>query len=152
MPTTETLTFQVVLLEIASVTDIFLQLVSSLFVTTNKKITFKINYTSFTYFARWHFIYGKNGSWTDTSTSPGFVWGSRRGLHNLFGHPKKIIYITKYPGNMEKTRLHSSRMRTARTLTVSPSMLCSMGGAWSWGGLLRRGIPACTEADHPPPR
>ena len=47
------------------------------------------------------------------------------------------------------TRLHSSRMRTARSLTVSPSMLCSWGvgglvrglawscggggGAWSWG-------------------
>ena len=29
------------------------------------------------------------------------------------------------------TRLYSSRMRTARSLTVSPSMLCSVGGAWS---------------------
>ena len=29
------------------------------------------------------------------------------------------------------TRLHSSRMRTARSLTVSPSMLCL--GAWSRG-------------------
>ena len=40
------------------------------------------------------------------------------------------------------TRLHSSRMRTARTLTVSPSMLCSAGGGtwfwgctWFWGGV-----------------
>ena len=61
--------------------------------------------------------------------------------------------------------MHSSRMYTARSLTVSPSMLCSGGGvpglggclvqgmpawsrgvpAWSGGG----GIPACTEADPP---
>ena len=42
------------------------------------------------------------------------------------------------------TRLHSSRMRTARSLTVYPSMLCSGG----WGGLFRgggawsRGVPS----------
>ena len=71
--------------------------------------------------------------------------------------------------------MHSSRMRTAHALTVSPSMLCakggvpaprgsvcswgvsapgwgllpggacSQGGVCSWGG----GIPACTEADPP---
>ena len=46
--------------------------------------------------------------------------------------------------NHFKTRLHSSRMRTARALTLSPSMLCAGGlpglggcmvqeGAWSWG-------------------
>ena len=46
-----------------------------------------------------------------------------------------------------KTRLHSSRMRTARALTVSPSMLCCGGGGcllWggvcSWGGLLWGGL------------
>ena len=33
------------------------------------------------------------------------------------------------------TRLHSSRMHTARSLTVSPSMLCSGGGC------LLRGVP-----------
>ena len=60
------------------------------------------------------------------------------------------------------TRLHSSRMRTARVLTVSPSMLCAGGcmvpggrvhgprgvhgyGGWGGGG----GILACTEADPP---
>ena len=59
---------------------------------------------------------------------------------------------------LKVTRLHSSRMRTARSLTVSPSMLCwggvagpggclVRGVAWSGGG----GIPACTEADPPPP-
>ena len=32
------------------------------------------------------------------------------------------------------TRLHSSRMRTARTLTVSPSMLCSGRGVPGQGG------------------
>ena len=38
------------------------------------------------------------------------------------------------------TRLHSSRMRTARSLTVSPNMLWGEGaGAWSQGGLLRGG-------------
>ena len=33
------------------------------------------------------------------------------------------------------TRLHSSRMRTARVLTVSPSMLCTGGCTWSLGGV-----------------
>ena len=49
-----------------------------------------------------------------------------------------------------------SRMRTARALTVSPSMLCAgvsalEGGACSWGGVcsLGGGIPTCTEADPP---
>ena len=50
--------------------------------------------------------------------------------------------------------MHSSRMRTARSLTVYPSMLCSRGGAWSpegclvlgvcawsWGGCLLWGVP-----------
>ena len=32
----------------------------------------------------------------------------------------------------KKTRMHSSRMRTARALTVSPSMLCT-GGCLLWG-------------------
>ena len=37
-----------------------------------------------------------------------------------------------------ETRLHSSRMRTARTLTVSRSMLCAGGG---WGVyLVPRGV------------
>ena len=35
-----------------------------------------------------------------------------------------------------KTRLHSSRMRTARALTVSRSMLCSGGGGVCSGGCL----------------
>ena len=61
-----------------------------------------------------------------------------------------------------KTRLHSSRMRTARALTVSPSMLCAGGGVSALRGCLLEGcvcllpgvsasrgvcIPACTEAD-----
>ena len=66
--------------------------------------------------------------------------------------------------------MHSSRMRTAGSLTVSHSMHCAMGGggAWSWRGvpglggvcsggcLLQRGvcsgdgITACTEAEPPP--
>ena len=62
----------------------------------------------------------------------------------------------------KKNRLHFSRMRTARSLTISPSMFCSggggsapRGGAWSCGGGAWSGgggIPACTEADPPPPR
>ena len=46
---------------------------------------------------------------------------------------------------MKITRLHSSRMRTARALTISPSMLCTggcplpggvcSGGVCSWRGL-----------------
>ena len=54
------------------------------------------------------------------------------------------------------TRLHSSRMHTARSLTVSPSMLCSGGvpgpggDAWSRGVSGQGGgIQACTEADPP---
>ena len=40
------------------------------------------------------------------------------------------------------TRLHSSRMRTARTLTVSPSMLWSGGCTWSRGVyLVPGGVP-----------
>ena len=68
---------------------------------------------------------------------------------------------TKYSLNVFRiftntTRLHSSRMRTARSLTVSPSMLCSGGvpgpggGAWSRGVSGQGGgIQACTEADPP---
>ena len=46
------------------------------------------------------------------------------------------------------TRMHSSRMRTGRSLTVCGRLLggggfCSRGGEGS-------GIPACTEADTPP--
>ena len=36
-----------------------------------------------------------------------------------------------------KTRLHSSRMRTARALTISPSILCAVGGVPGLGG----GVP-----------
>ena len=55
-------------------------------------------------------------------------------------------------------RLHSSRIHTARLLTVSPSMHCAggllRGGCLRSGGCLLLGgggIPACTEAEHPPP-
>ena len=47
-----------------------------------------------------------------------------------------------------KTRLHSSRISTARELTVSPSMLWGGGLHGPGGG--RGGIPACIEADPPP--
>ena len=67
-----------------------------------------------------------------------------------------------------KTRMHSSRMRTGRSLTVCRGGEClqrgvsAIEGVCSWGvsaprgvsalggGLLRGGgIPACTEADPP---
>ena len=57
------------------------------------------------------------------------------------------------------TRLHSSRMHTARLLTISPSMhcaggvllgVCSQGVSASGGSAPGGGIPACTEADPPP--
>ena len=42
-----------------------------------------------------------------------------------------------------KTRMHSSRMRTARLLPVSPSMHCSRGCTWSWGCTCPEGgVPA----------
>ena len=47
--------------------------------------------------------------------------------------------------NLSKTRMHSSRMRTARSLTISRNMLCFVGGgawsqrAWSQGGLVSGG-------------
>ena len=43
------------------------------------------------------------------------------------------------------TRLHSSRMRTARALTVSPSMLCGEGGCLlREGGVCFRGVGVCS--------
>ena len=38
------------------------------------------------------------------------------------------------------TRMHSSRMRTARVLTVSLSMLCGGGCTWSRGGVPGQGV------------
>ena len=40
------------------------------------------------------------------------------------------------------TRLHSSRMHTARSLTVSPSILCSGSGGLSRGEGVPGGVPA----------
>ena len=63
-----------------------------------------------------------------------------------------IIWSLSPPKTVWKT----SRMRTARLLTVSPSMHCVGGsarGVSAPGGACsgRWGIPACTEADSPPP-
>ena len=52
-------------------------------------------------------------------------------------------------GNLISTRLHSSRMRTARLLPVSPSMHCA------GGGLVREGVPGprgCLLQGVPDPR
>ena len=47
---------------------------------------------------------------------------------------------------LQETRLHSSRMRTARLLAVSPSMHCTggvvcNGGVSAPGGVCSRGVP-----------
>ena len=44
------------------------------------------------------------------------------------------------------TRLHSSRMHTARLLTVSPSMHCAGGEVPDPGGCLVRGVSALRGA------
>ena len=60
-----------------------------------------------------------------------------------FGNPVRVLQV-----NFLITRLHSIRMRTARVLTVSPSMLCTggvpgPGGVCSWWGmyLVLGGVP-----------
>ena len=96
----------------------------------------------------------------------------RKKLHNFTLCMKSIHFWRICKQHlMFFTRMHSSRMRTARSLTVSPSMLCSRGGclvpgsAWSQGGVCSGGVPgpegvpawsgggggmpACTEADSP---
>ena len=95
-------------------------------------------------------------------------------FHNSFIN--YILKVNYYRESQQETSLHCSRMRTARSLTVSPSMLCTggvspPGGVCSggclllgvggvsapWWGLLQGvcvcsggRIPACTEADTPP--
>ena len=39
------------------------------------------------------------------------------------------------------TRMHSSRMRTGRSLTVFRRLLLRGGCTWSWGGVVRGGVP-----------
>ena len=46
--------------------------------------------------------------------------------------------------------MYSSRMRTARSLPISPSMHCA-GGCLLWLGVCSGGIPACNGADTPLP-
>ena len=57
-------------------------------------------------------------------------------LHTIVIHRHKSLIVSSYFHNdfmHNLTRLHSSRMRTARALTVSPSMLCTGGCTWSGG-------------------
>ena len=57
---------------------------------------------------------------------------------NLFNFKVSVTCSRKY----NTTRLHSSRMRTAGALTVSPSMLCTGGCTWSRGVyLVLGGVP-----------
>ena len=49
--------------------------------------------------------------------------------------------LTKLSLKLQLTSLHSSRMRTARALTVSPSMIfAGGGGCLPWGVCFRRGL------------
>ena len=108
-----------------------------------------------------------NGDW---------IFFSELKIHFHFFHSVQRSCMVTWESSFVEpcfTRLHTSRMHTARLLTISPSMHCtggsapggvpgpggvrsggvngprwsaSGGGAWSGGG----GIPACTEADpHP---
>ena len=64
------------------------------------------------------------------------------------GRPHLVHIISQF---IDKTRLHSSRMRTACSLTISPSMLCSGGclvqgvlaprGCLAWGCLVPGEVP-----------
>ena len=53
-----------------------------------------------------------------------------------------IIHITKQEVVTVPTRMHSSRMRTTRTLTVSPSMLCAGGVSAPRGCTWSEGVSA----------
>ena len=52
-------------------------------------------------------------------------------MFTMYSFFNKLLTVT---GNNNTTRLHSSRMRTAGALTVSPDMLCTGEGAGVWGG------------------
>ena len=62
---------------------------------------------------------------------PGFP---RQGDPNPWIQDENLFFDNIFAENCMKTRMHSSRMRTARSLTVSPSMLCSRGGGVCSGG------------------
>ena len=61
--------------------------------------------------------------------------GKHRREAYIFNHSVSTLFSGFYQG----TRLHSSRMRTAHSLTVSPSMLCSRGGLVRGGCLVLGG-------------
>ena len=50
--------------------------------------------------------------------------------------PLAVVFVASaLLSTSTQTRLHSSRLRTARALTVSPSMLCGRGGVPGPGGV-----------------
>ena len=66
-----------------------------------------------------------------------------------------VFYMISYSSVAIRTRMHSSRIRTGRSLTVCCQVrgVCSGGGCLLPGGVCSGGgvgIPACTEADTPP--
>ena len=74
-------------------------------------------------------------------TFPKWAFSKKKQTHlslciNFRQYPTSSRVMFKYTRFLfhTMTRLHSSRMRTARSLTVSPSMHCT-GGFCSWGGV-----------------
>ena len=60
--------------------------------------------------------------------------------------PKSILKINSGKPKEEITRLHSSRMRTGRLLSVSPSMFCSRGRGACLGGVPPPGWWGCQDS------
>ena len=52
--------------------------------------------------------------------------------------PKCFTEFSEFSEFNDKTRMHSSGMRTTCLLPISPSMQCSLGGGCTWLG----GVPA----------
>ena len=96
----------------------------------------------------------------------GKIVGWRPLLRGGLDPPLKVIYASKFSFNIiNKTRMHSSRMRTGPLIdrilaSATRGGVCSRGGVSGPGGLVPGGvwsrgcpgdgIPACTEADPPP--
>ena len=59
---------------------------------------------------------------------------------NLERKRKRNNFVDQSSEKKSQTRMHSSRMRTARLLPVSPSIHCSGGCTWSQGVYLSRGV------------
>ena len=92
----------------------------------------------------------KNG----LSDRSGFVYDIRRIYNHTSWWRRKLFrpkHSRQFHIKFHLTRMHSSRMRTGRSLTVCWSLLPGGGVSAPRGSAWSRGyIPACTEADTPP--